>query len=161
MRRTGLFIILIMFWIALTWSLDIQRIITGLLVAFLAALLFSEIFFKNPFKILSPKRLYWLIRYIPIFLIECLLANIDVAYRVIHPKLPIKPGIVKVKTTLKTDLAKTMLANSITLTPGTMSVDIEGEYLYIHWIFVESQDMDEATRRIVLWAEKYIRGIFE
>ena len=90
-------------------------------------------------------------------------ANFDVAYRVVHPKLPIKPGIVKVKTKLKSDTGLTFLANSITLTPGTMSVDIDREngYLYIHWINVKSTDVEKATEIIVSRFEKILEKIFE
>ncbi|MBW2967612.1 Na+/H+ antiporter subunit E [Candidatus Woesearchaeota archaeon] len=67
-------------------------------------------------------------------------ANIDVAYRVITGR--IKPGIVKIKTDLKTDAGVTMLANSITLTPGTLTVDIDEKSndLYVHWINVKKKD---------------------
>jgi multicomponent Na+:H+ antiporter subunit E len=90
-------------------------------------------------------------------------ANFDVAYRVVHPKLPIKPGIVKVKTRLKSDTGLTFLANSITLTPCTMSVDIDREngYLYIHWINVKSTDVEKATEIIVSRFEKILEKIFE
>ncbi len=91
------------------------------------------------------------------------MANIDVAYRVLHPNLPIKPGIVKVKTNLKTDTALTFLANSITLTPGTMSVDIDKDngFLYIHWINVKDKDVEAATKMIVEKFEKILAKIFE
>ena len=106
-------------------------------------------------------RVIWFLWYIPIFLWECFKANIDVAYRVLHPRMPIKPGIVKVKTSLKTDMAKTALANSITMTPGTLSVDIKDEFLYIHWIYVRDEDLEKATRIIVDRFEKHIKRIFE
>ncbi|NPA75717.1 MAG: cation:proton antiporter [Euryarchaeota archaeon] len=61
-------------------------------------------------------------------------ANIDVAYRVITGK--IRPGIVKIDPKLKTDYGITFLANSITLTPGTLSVDEKDGVLYVHWINV-------------------------
>ena len=85
------------------------------------------------------------------------------AYRVIHPKLPINPGIVKVKTTLKTDTALTFLANSITLTPGTLSVDIDKDngILYIHWIDVKAKDVEGATKIIVERFEKILKKIFD
>jgi multicomponent Na+:H+ antiporter subunit E len=90
-------------------------------------------------------------------------ANLDVAYRVIHPKLPIKPGIVKVKTKLRSEAALTYLANSITLTPGTFTIDVDQEngYLYIHWIWVKSDDIEEATEIIVRRFEKILEKIFE
>ena len=88
-------------------------------------------------------------------------ANIDVAYRVLHPERPIKPGIVKIKTTLTTDIAKVFLANSITLTPGTMTCEIDGDFLYIHWIWVQSTEIEEASKVIAKGFEKFLRRIFE
>jgi multicomponent Na+:H+ antiporter subunit E len=75
--------------------------------------------------------------------------------------MPIRPGIVKVRTTLKSDLGKTLLANSITMTPGTITVDIIGEYLYIHWIYVRSEDPEIYTGMITGAFEKYIKKIIE
>ncbi len=97
------------------------------------------------------------------FLWECLKANIDVAYRVGHPDIPIHPGIVKVKTGLKSETGLTFLANSITLTPGTLSVDVdkEGGYLYVHWIEVRDKDIEKATGIIAERFERILRRIFE
>ncbi len=97
------------------------------------------------------------------FLWECFKANLDVAYRVLHPQLPIYPGIVKVRTKLTTDTALTFLANSITLTPGTMSVDIDKDngILYIHWIDVKTKDVESATKIIVDRFEKVLKKIFD
>jgi multicomponent Na+:H+ antiporter subunit E len=75
--------------------------------------------------------------------------------------MPIRPGIVKVKTTLKSDMAKMLLANSITMTPGTISVDIIDDYLYIHWIFISSDDPEVYTGIITGSFEKYIKRIIE
>jgi multicomponent Na+:H+ antiporter subunit E len=58
-------------------------------------------------------------------------------------------------------MAKVCLANSITMTPGTLTVDIKDEYLYIHWINVRSQDMAEATKLIVSRFEKILAKIFD
>jgi multicomponent Na+:H+ antiporter subunit E len=99
--------------------------------------------------------------YLFVFIWECIKANIDVAYRVLHPAMPIRPGIVKVKTTLKSDMAKMLLANSITMTPGTISVDIIDDYLYIHWIYVRSEDPEVYTPIITGAFEKYIKKIIE
>ena len=81
--------------------------------------------------------------------------------RVLHPALPIKPGIVKVKTNLKTDVGRTTLANSITMTPGTITVDIIDDIIYVHWIYVSSTDPEIYTEKISGRFEKYIRRIFE
>ncbi|MFH1352525.1 MAG: Na+/H+ antiporter subunit E, partial [bacterium] len=90
-----------------------------------------------------------------------ILANFDVMYRVLHPLMPINPGIVKVKTRLKSKSGRAALCNSITLTPGTLTVDICGEYLYIHWINVKSQDVEEAGRKIVEKFERILEKVFE
>lgn len=118
---------------------------------------------KRPHVFKSIRRYIWFLYYIPVFIWECIKANIDVAYRVGHPDLPIRPGIVKVKTTLKSDTALTFLANSITLTPGTMSVDIDAEdgFLYVHWIDVKDKDILKATEIIVKKFENILARIFE
>jgi multicomponent Na+:H+ antiporter subunit E len=75
--------------------------------------------------------------------------------------MPIRPGIVKVRTTLKSDMAKMLLANSITMTPGTISVDIIDDCLYIHWIYISSEDPEVYTEIITGAFEKYIKRIIE
>ena len=80
--------------------------------------------------------------------------------RVISPSLPINPGIVEVKTKLKTGIGRLALANSITLTPGTLTVDIKEDSLFIHWIDVTSTDIEGATKNIVANFEKYLEVIY-
>ncbi len=75
--------------------------------------------------------------------------------------MPIKPGIVAIKTTLKGDISKLILANSITLTPGTFTLDIIDDTYLIHWIWVESADMDEASKIIAHKFERYIKEFGE
>ena len=108
-------------------------------------------------------RYLWFLYYIPLFVWECIKANIDSAYRLIHPDLPIRPGIVKVRTTLKSKVGLTILVNSITLMPGTMTVDCDEDnnLLYVHWADVKSTDIDKATELIVLKFERVLKRIFE
>jgi len=86
-----------------------------------------------------------------------------VALRVTSPYMPINPGIVKVKTRLRSEAALTFLANSITLTPGTLSVDIEQKSgtIYVHWIDVKGKDLAKATDYIVKKFENVIEKVFE
>jgi multicomponent Na+:H+ antiporter subunit E len=158
-----LFIIGFIVWTLLTWPIEPQHAIIGLLVAAFCALLTGDLFTHRPHHFGHMTRYLWFCYYVPVFLWECLKANIDVAMRVLNPKLPINPGIVKVKTTLKSDTGLTFLANSITLTPGTFCVDIDGEsgVLYIHWIDVKTQDVEKATQAIVTKFEKILEKIFE
>jgi len=158
-----LFILVFLIWSFLTWPLDFQHFIIGILVCGLVSFMTGDLFIKRPHVLKNPSRYLWFLYYVPLFIWECLKANIDVAYRVLHPNLPINPGIVKVKTTLKSDTGLTFLANSITLTPGTMSVDIDQEngILYIHWIDVKDKDIQKATEIIVKVFEDVLKRIFE
>ena len=161
--RAILFILGFLIWTLLTWPLDFQHFLVGLAVAAFVAFITEDMFVKRPHVFKSINRYFWFLYYVPLFIWECIKANIDVAYRVTHPDLPINPGIVKVKTTLKSDTALTFLANSITLTPGTMTVDIDqtNGFLYIHWIDVKNKDIQKSTELIVKTFEDVLRRIFE
>jgi len=145
----------------LTYNITTPNIVVGLSVALITSLVFGKSFLRDSKKFFQPQRYFWMLIYLFIFIWECIKANIDVAYRVLHPDLPIKPGIVKVKTTLKTDIAKVFLANSITMTPGTITVDIIDDEFYIHWIYVKSDDPEVYTHDILGRFEKHLRRIFE
>jgi multicomponent Na+:H+ antiporter subunit E len=137
------------------------NLIVGSVAALLTTLIFGRYYLHNVYKFMQPRRYFWLLVYLVIFIWECIKANFDVAYRVLHPAMPIRPGIVKVRTQLKSEFAKTILANSITMTPGTISVDIIDDCLYIHWIYVRSEDPVIYTQIITGQFEKYIKRIFE
>jgi multicomponent Na+:H+ antiporter subunit E len=161
--RLVLFILGFLVWALLTWPLDFQNAVAGLVVAAFVAFLTGDMFVRRPYHFGQITRYLWFCYYVPLFLWECLKANIDVALRVLSPNIPINPGIIKIKTTLKSDTGLTFLANSITLTPGTFCVDIEPKegILYIHWIDVKSQDVNEATQLIASKFEKVLKRIFE
>jgi multicomponent Na+:H+ antiporter subunit E len=161
--RIVTFIISFISWMLLTFSLDWQNIFIGLVVSGIVALMMGDMFTEYAYKWFHLRRYIWFIIYIFVFLWECLKANLDVACRVLHPRLPINPGIVKVKTNLKTETGLTFLANFITLTPGTFSVDVDRDegFLYIHWIDVKTQDVEEASKIIVSTFEKILKEVFE
>ncbi len=161
MRYLLYFVFAFCLWLLLTLSVHLDHLIAGIVVALLTTIIFGGYFTTRPIKFLQLHRIFWFIIYIPVFIWYIIKANIDVAYRVLHPERPIRPGIVKIKTDLKTDVAKVFLANSITLTPGTMTCEIDGQYLYIHWIWIESPKIDEASNIIARRFEKYLRRIFE
>ncbi len=156
-----LFILLIFVWFAFTSSFDIQEVITGILVSLVLSLFLSKTFNELGFPPFSIKRGFFFLTYFIVLLWEIIKANFDVAYRIIHPKMPIKPGIVIIKTKLKSNIAKLALANSITLTPGTFTLDIRDDQLLIHWINVKTTDIEEDTKIIGEKFEKYLRIIFE
>lgn len=168
MRKLTLTIFSFILWFLLVWpfdpltkALDLQSVVVGAAVALFVGLVFGDrmpavgigVFFR---------RLAWIVVYVPVFAWALVAANLDVAYRVVHPAMPIRPGIVKVRTRLKSREGRTMLANSITLTPGTMTVDISDDgYLYIHWINIRHEDVEGATRDVVERFERIIGRIFE
>ncbi len=158
-----LFLLGFLVWSLLNWVPDWQHIVVGVFVSAFVAHMTGDLFVKRAHLFTHIERYLWFLYYIPIFIWECFKANIDVAYRVLHPDLPIHPGIVKVKTTLKSDTALTFLANSITLTPGTLTVDVDKEegVLYIHWIEVKNKDIDKATKLIVDRFQNILKRIFE
>jgi len=160
MKQLACFIIVLLIWMALTWSLHWQDLLAGVFFSLLISLFVSEMYPERLETALDPRRWFWAILYLPYFLYYCILANLDVAYRVLHPDVPIRPGFVKVRTTLKTDMAKTLLANSITLTPGTLTVDMDGQDLYIHWINVRGKGVEEHTRQIAQRFETILKRIF-
>lgn len=161
MRYLALFIISFLFWLLLTLDLSAVNLVVGAAAALITSLLFAKYFYHKLYVFFQPHRYFWLLVYLVILIWECIKANFDVAYRVLHPAMPIKPGIVKVKLELQSDFARAMLANSITMTPGTIAVDIIDEYLYVHWIYVSSDDPEEYSRRIAGRFEKYIKKTFE
>lgn len=160
-KRFSQFIIYFIIWLLLTWSLKFQEVMVGLAVAFIVTLLTRDLFPDEMIKFINPVRLFWAVIYLPYLIFYIILANFDVAYRVLNPNLPISPGIVKVKTTLKSELAKTILANSITLTPGTLTVEIDEDDYYVHWIYISTEDPEEQRQIIIGRFERMLRRIFE
>jgi len=149
-------------WLALVGTTDPQEVVAGGIAAVVTALVAGGApFTGRSLRILEPRRFAYAVAYVPYMAWAIVKANLDVARRVIDPRLPIRPGIVRVKTRLKHPVARTALANSITLTPGTLSVDICGDELCIHWVDVQAKDIEEATREIVAGFERYLEVIFE
>ena len=75
-----------------------------------------------------------LLAYLPWLLKEIWIANIQVVKLVLDPALPIDPVVVRIRTRFSSDLARTTLGNSITLTPGTITLDVDGEDFLVHAI---------------------------
>jgi multicomponent Na+:H+ antiporter subunit E len=158
-------IVLILFsfliWCALTWDFGPENLVAGSTVAVLVGLMFGRRFLDEPLKVFNPLRWFYMVLYAFVFLFEMARANLQVAYLVLHPQMPIHPGIVRVKTAIRSELGRTFLANSITLTPGTFTIDIKENILYIHCIVVPATDLDEATKQIVQRFDKLLIKIFD
>ena len=160
------FCLCFVFWLLLTWSFTAQEMIAGAVVSLAAALFASKFFIhENAFWLFNPVKLGALLAYVFTFLCELVKANLDVARRVFGGCKDVNPGIVKVPADLKGDYAQAMLANSITLTPGTITLDIAEQdgkaYYYIHWIDVAETDRVKAGKLIKGRLEKGIGRIWQ
>ena len=122
------------------------ELIIGAIFAVIVAAIVRNMFTSKSLRMLNPKRWFLFLAYLGPFFWAMAKANVDVAYRVITGR--INPGIVRISPGLKNDLSLTMLANSITLTPGTLSVEVDEETndLYVHWINVKSQTLEKMPR---------------
>ena len=161
--RIIVFIFSLIVWVALTDIKSYEEVIVGILLSIIVSLLAGHFLITTEKSQHPLRRIMFFIIYIFRFFWEMIKANFEVAYLVIHPLLPIKPGIVKIKTKLSKDSAMTILGNSITLTPGTLTVDAnrEKQELYIHCIKVEVESVDESTKRIGQKFENILMEVFE
>ena len=151
-----MFLTLMTVWLLLNVSLAPEVLIVGAGVSLIVSLAFcSKCDILSEIN-LNPKALAYSVIFAFVFMGELIKANVSITKRVISPKLPINPGIVKVKTKLKSKVGRMVLANAITLTPGTFTLELDGEYLFVHWVDVKSKDIDGATKEIVSTFEKYL-----
>jgi len=169
------FIILYIFWLVITGQIvsifvgegAVQTLIAGVIVCALASLFTSRFFIhEKAFYMYNPAKFLVAAFYgVIIFGWELIKANWDVAKRALNPKLPVNPGIVKVPVNLKSEYGLSTLANSITLTPGTITMDVVDQnkqtYFYIHWIDVATEDPVEAGDAIKGTLEKWIGRIWK
>ncbi len=154
------FFIIFLIWYAFTTSFQPAEIITGIIISLVVAYITVVNFNCCDPILIAPSHILYFIQYFFVFIIALIKANFDVARRVINPKLPINPGIVHFKTKLHNDFAKMVLANSITLTPGTLTIDVVGNDFYIHWIDVTTQDPEEVYREIAAPFEEVLLKIY-
>lgn len=153
-------VLLTFLWFAANSSIAPEALVTGALIATVLAYMFTRKRSAWRDIRLSPRRAYHFALYTGVFLVELVRANINMMRYVFAPRIDIKPGIVRIRTKLKTPVGRLALANSIALTPGSLVVDIEGEDLFVHWLDVQTTDTDEATRAIAGAFEEHLGKTF-
>ena len=162
------FVVCFAFWVLLTWSFTMQELIAGGVVS-LAVALFSARFFihEKAFWFLNPLKFFGgLFYWICVFPVELVKANVNMAKICFGGCKKINPGIVKVPVDLQSEYGQAALANAITMTPGTITLDIaeDGEgkiWYYIHWIDVAETDRVKAGEIIKGRMEKWIGRIWK
>lgn len=140
-------------WMLFTWSIDIFSLIMGGLFSFLTAILTFRLFideYEADRRALLP-RLPSLILYLLLLIFRMYVSSFKVLYNVLLGR--INPGIVHFRTRLKSDLARVILTNSITLTPGTITLDLNDDHLVVHWL--------DAKTTHSSYAGEVIKGSFE
>ncbi|WP_088102559.1 Na+/H+ antiporter subunit E [Halalkalibacter urbisdiaboli] len=142
-------------WMFLYSSWDLPTFIIGFFVGMIILVLVRR-FFHEPLYLI---KVYAIVKLILLFLKELILSNITVIKHVLSPKLDIKPGIFALETELKTDWEITLLASLITLTPGTLVVDVSDDQktLYIHAMNIE--DIEESISAIKMTFERAIMEV--
>lgn len=131
-------LILTIVWVFLTGSLAFVNFLFGFMLSFVVLWLISRKQENRKYYVIAPR----VIGFLFYFLYELFKANLQVAADVVTPKFYMQPGIVAYPLEAKTDSEITMLANLISLTPGTLSLDVseDKKILYIHAMYVSDKD---------------------
>ena len=160
MKYVATFIVLYLVYLLLAGFM-VQELIVGAVVSLVLTFILAKyvnytIDYKFPVRLVV-----FVFAYVPVFIWQLLLTNLDVARRVLSPKIPLNPGFIKVDTELEGDFAKLTLANSITLTPGTLSIDVDGQDLYVHTVNVKGKTPEENKKNISSLFERILRVVFK
>ncbi len=159
-RFTATAVISFVIYILLVLPLKPGELVIGLGVAVISAVILAGYL---PFdrRVFNPLRLLRGLVYAPYFLWKMIVANIEIALIVINPVLRIKPSIVKGKTILKSKEGQLLLTSSITLTPGTLSIDLKDDAVYIHRVSTDKTGTEETKAEVIHPFEKFIKGVTE
>ena len=159
-NQFSLFFILMLIWVLLNNTFQLEVIIVGFILSVIISFIFGrKLHVLDEFKF-TPAAFFYTFVYLFVFFKDLVISNLIVAKIVITPSLPINPGIIKARTVLKSKMGRMILTNSITLTPGTLTVDIIDDMIYIHSIDVCCEDVDKATDAIIKKFEKILVKIY-
>ena len=167
-RFAATFIILFGFWLLLSGHYDLFHISIGLLCCGLVSHATHDLLFANPragdMRVIVKR----FITYIPWLFYQIILSNMHVARLALGSQELIDPKIVKFKTKLESDIAMVTLANSITLTPGTITVDIKDGVYYVHGVSKQvvedlmTGEMEDRIAHVFMEADHvYVQDTFD
>lgn len=156
----NLWLTLFLIWLIANATLAQETVLTGAFISAVIALSFAS--FARVYSVIrwSPVVIFYYLKYLAVFMIELVKANVNVMILVFSPRIDIRPGIVEIKTELKSPIGRLALANTITLTPGTLVVDIIDDSLFVHCIIIGSTDPVKATEEISGRFEKLLKNIY-
>ena len=146
-------------WMGLTGDFSPSNLVVGLVMGYALLFLLRKTLLRQQSSYF--KKVFQVIYFFVYFGWELILANLRVAFEVMTPGYRMRPGIVAVPLDLESDMEISLLANLITLTPGTLSLDVsyDNRTLYVHCMFVD--DVEEFRQEIKQGFEKRVRELFE
>jgi multicomponent Na+:H+ antiporter subunit E len=157
MKYLFTFLLLFLNWVIWSGMLDLFHLTLGVIACGIVTYLTADLLFKrSDLSFDFFREAFRFLRYIPWLLYQIVLSNLHVASLVLHPRMPIEPRIVRFKSKLKKEIARVTFANSITLTPGTITADIDGDTYVVHALSrktaedLVSGDMEQRVGRIFL-----------
>ncbi|MBO5094024.1 MAG: Na+/H+ antiporter subunit E [Lachnospiraceae bacterium] len=128
-----MYFVFLALWIIFNGNLTLEIFLFGVVIAaLLYAFICKFMEFSIHKDILLWKKFFLMLRYLVILIVEIVKANVSAMKLLFSEKNEIEPVLVRFRTTLKTKTAKVVLANSITLTPGTITVSLEGDEFQVH-----------------------------
>lgn len=157
MKYLFTFVLLFLNWVIWSGMLDLFHLSLGAISCGIVSFMSADLLFKRADLSLDFFReAFRFIRYVPWLLYQIVLSNLHVAWLVLHPRMPIEPRLVRFKSRLKKEMSRVAFANSITLTPGTITADIDGDTYVVHALSrttaadLASGDMEKRVGRIFL-----------
>ena len=157
MRAFLLNLILALAWAALFGEFSTIDLVAGFMLGYIALWMFQDVLGTSKYF----GKAHRMVRLAVVFFWALIVANVRVAYSVLAPQSKMRPGIVAIPLDIERDIEITLLANMITLTPGTLSIDVSNDkrILYVHGMHV--QDLEEFKREIKDGFEKLVQEAFE
>jgi multicomponent Na+:H+ antiporter subunit E len=163
-KKIVLFLTMILLWGLLNWPPDWEHLLVGLFVALFVTYLTQDLYFQRPHLLKHPRRyFYFVFVFVPLFFWEYLWTGVLLALRVLSPTLAVRPAFVEARTSLKSDISLTFLANAVTLATNAVSVDVDKDKgtLLVHWLDGANAGPEAATDRLVRRFETVLEKIFD
>lgn len=156
----GLWLVLFVVWVVANGSVAPALLVLGAAITGVVAYVSARATPTWAGLAWTPDGLRHFLAYSLTFLRELVKANVAMLGYIYAPRIRISPGIVKVRTRLKSPMGRLALANTIALTPGSLILGMEGETLYIHWLDVKTTDVEEATAELAAPFERHLEKVF-
>lgn len=166
-RKVFAFFMILAVWIIFAGKITDDVLIVGVIASLVTSWMYSDLLFRSSNRkrkwTYYLRKIFYVLLFIPVFFYEAFISALKVSKHAFEKKPTFSPGIVKVKTTLKNITALTILANLITLTPGTLTLDFDmkEKAFFIHWIDVTTAEEAETRKQVIERFEKWLEVIFQ